>query len=226
MRVTAAGPRAGRFVVVEGLDGVGKSTVARELACALGALHLATPDDELREARRLLEPLLDGHANARMLWYAATVMRVSDRVRAARAAGRAIVVDRYILSTLVYGELRGADLQLADVVARLVVPDATIYLHATRACRAARLQGRQDNSCEDARTLVEEADVRLDAAYRRHGARPLAGRFIPIDTTNRSPAAVVAVATAELVRLGRAAAARTLRALRSADAASAPRRAF
>ncbi len=66
-----------------------------------------------------------------MLWYASTVVRASDRIRGLRRAGRAVVVDRYFLSTLVYaGKLRGASLGLAEVERTLVIPHLTVYLHA------------------------------------------------------------------------------------------------
>lgn len=192
-------PRA-RFIVVEGLDGVGKSTASRLLAQALDAVHLSTPDDELTAARALLEPLLDGHADARTLWYAASVVRASDRVRACLAAGDAVVVDRYFLSTLAYAELRGSRLRLGEVAALLAIPDVTLYLRAPRATRAERMRARRANSAEDARTLAADADDLLDAAFRRHRALPIAGRFVPVDTDGRSPDEVVSAVLAELAQ--------------------------
>ena len=40
------------FIVIEGLDGTGKSTIAKTLATALNAELLATPDASLKKARR------------------------------------------------------------------------------------------------------------------------------------------------------------------------------
>lgn len=174
------------FAVVEGLDGVGKSVTARRVAEVLGAEHLATPEAELGEARRLLEGAFERHANARMLWYAAAVARASDRIRAHRLAGRAVIVDRYFLSTLAYAQLRAATLELREVERSLEVPDVTVYLHAPRAMRAMRLEGRSINSAEDHRTIDAEVDARLDATFRRLGRRRIAGDFRPVCATGSS----------------------------------------
>lgn len=167
-------------IVLEGLDGVGKSTTARRLADLLDAELLATPGADLEPARSFLEPHLDAHPEARMLWYAATVVRASDRLRALRQAGRAAVVDRYFLSTLAYAELRGASLRLAEVERCLVPPHLTVYLHAPRAAREARMRTRSTNTVEDHRTLDPALDARLDDAFRRLGDRPIAGAFHPL----------------------------------------------
>lgn len=185
-------PRSGQapFVVFEGLDAVGKSTTASLFAEAIGAELLATPDDELAAARRELEPWFEEHPNARMLWYAATVVRVSDRVAACLREGRPAVVDRYFLSTLAYAELRGATLRLDEVERALVAPDFTVFLHAPVAIRAARMNGRHLQSKEDVRTLDPANDARLERAYRRHAERRVAGNVIDVDTSERSPSEI------------------------------------
>lgn len=168
------------FIAVEGLDGVGKSTIVRLVAELTCAEALATPGADLEPVRRSLEPTFDAHPDARMLWYASTVMLASDRIRALRRAGRAVVVDRYFLSTLVYAELRGASLRLAEVERCLVTPHLTVYLHAPRAAREARMRTRSTNTVEDHRTLEPALDARLDDAFRRLGDRPIAGAFHPL----------------------------------------------
>ena len=46
------------FIVIEGLDGTGKSTLARSLAQHLGAIHLRTPDESLASVRPILDAML------------------------------------------------------------------------------------------------------------------------------------------------------------------------
>lgn len=168
------------FIVVEGLDGVGKSTTVRRVADLIGAEALATPGDDLELARRTLEPTFEEHPDARMLWYASTVMLASDRIHALRRAGRGVVVDRYLLSTLVYGELRGAGLGLAEVERSLEIPHLTVYLHAPRTVREQRIRGRRTATDEDRRTLDPAIDARLDESFRRLGERAVAGMFHPL----------------------------------------------
>lgn len=167
-------------IAVEGLDGVGKSTIVRRVADLMGAETLVTPGADLELTRRALESTFEAHPDARMLWYASTVMLASDRLRALRRAGRSAVVDRYFLSTLVYAELRGASLCLSEVEQRLLVPHVTIYLHAPRAVREARMRVRHTNTNEDRRTLDPAVDARLDDAFRRLGRRPIAGALQPL----------------------------------------------
>ena len=175
------------FVVFEGLDGVGKSTTARHFAKVIGAEFLATPDRELAEARRLLEPVFEAHPEARMLWYAATVMRVSDRVKGLLRLGRPVVVDRYFLSTLAYAALRGANLGLTEVEGVLVVPDLTVFLYAPLSVRDSRMRLRSLNSTEDRSTLDAAVDAKLERSFRGYAGRPVAGRFVAVDASVRSP---------------------------------------
>ena len=175
------------FVVFEGLDGVGKSTAARVLAERIGARLFRTPDDELAEARALLEPKFEDDPDARMVWYAASVARVSRHVRQLLDRGTSVVVDRYWLSTRVYGEMRGARLSLSEIEQSLVVPDITVFLQAPLSVRAARIAKRGINSREDAVTLDPATDRFLHSAFNRHAGLPTVGRFMPIDTSACEP---------------------------------------
>ena len=176
--------RRAPFVVVEGLDGVGKSTVASELARRLGADLMASPPDRVAEARRILESVYDGDALARMLWYASTNAAVSTDVGEALRVGRAVVLARYFLSTLVYAGVRGATCGLEELGRHLVIPDVTVYLHARHEVRAGRMGGRGGNGDEDARSLAPDWERALDAGYRSCASHPLAGRFLPLDVSD------------------------------------------
>ena len=112
---------AGRFLVLEGPDGVGKSTQVALLAQwmeALGVPHLVTREPggtPLGEAIRSLvleRPDLDVPAESELLLIlAARAAFVRDVVRPALAEGKTVVADRFSLSTLAYqGYGRGLDL--------------------------------------------------------------------------------------------------------------------
>jgi dTMP kinase len=116
--MAAEGGRQGRFLVLEGIEGSGKSTQASLLAAwleRLGVPHVlvrepgGTPLGE--EIRRLL---LHGDAMPAVselyLYLAARAALVDTVVRPALAAGRVVLADRFELSTLAYqGAGRGLD---------------------------------------------------------------------------------------------------------------------
>lgn len=123
---------AGRFVVLEGGDGVGKSTQIALLSGwleAIGLPHLTTREPggtPVGEAIReivLGRSDLDIGAEAELfLILAARAAFVRDVVRPALSEGRTVVADRFSLSTLAYqGFGRGLDLDRvreADSLAR------------------------------------------------------------------------------------------------------------
>lgn len=176
------------FVVLEGLDGVGKSTLVRLLAQRLAAIELRTPPHALAGVRPEILRYFSESPMATTLYYAATVADASRRVAGLQAAGRAVVMDRYFLSTYVYGTVvRAAEhpKEVLDALAlRLVPADVTVYLHAERDCRRQRMTERGHIGHEDQLTFEPSAVARIDAGYRALGEHRLAGRFLPIDTTH------------------------------------------
>lgn len=111
----------GRFIVLEGADGVGKSTQAALLSTWLGAVglpHLSSREPggtPLGEAIRELvlgRPELDVPAESELfLILAARAVFVRDVVRPALERGETVLADRFSLSTLAYqGYGRGLDL--------------------------------------------------------------------------------------------------------------------
>ena len=132
----------GRLLALEGGEAVGKSTQASRLAERLGALLTREPGGtDLGEEIRglLLDPArrLDARTEA-LLMAAARAQHVAEVIEPALAAGRDVVTDRFVGSSLAYqGFGRGLPLEdvaalshfatagvAADVVVLLDVPDA------------------------------------------------------------------------------------------------------
>ena len=127
------------FVTLEGIDGAGKSTQARLLAAALGPETLllrepgGTPVGE-----RLRELLKDGSLElsprAELLLFCAARAELVERViKPALRAGRDVVCDRFVDSTVAYqGGARGlAPGLVADLNAAAVdgcMPERTVLL--------------------------------------------------------------------------------------------------
>lgn len=163
----------GLFVTFEGIDRSGKSTQARMLVEALAddALAVREPGGtELGERVRelLKDPSieLDLHAEA-LLFAAARAELCAEVIRPALEAGRIVVSDRFVDSSIAYqGEARGLGV---DEIARInawatggLVPHLTLYLAIDPALAGAR--GGEADRFEGAGADLQR---RVRAAYER-----------------------------------------------------------
>ncbi len=134
----------GTFIVVEGVDGVGKTTLAGRLSERLRAqgvdvLEVREPGGTpLAEAARrvVLDPALRASAEAELfLILAARADLVSRVIEPALAAGKIVIGDRFDLSTRAY-QIAGRQLPEQPVEAANslatggLVPDLTLVLDA------------------------------------------------------------------------------------------------
>jgi dTMP kinase len=199
----------GRLVTIEGLDGAGKTTLAGALAGALAERGidvelLREPGGvELSERLRALvkDPRLRiGGAAEALLYAAARAQLVEERVRPLLGAGRWVLLDRFVDSSLAYqGAARGLGVErvraLNAIATGDLVPDRTLLLVLDPAAGRARLAGRDDQpdrlEAED-----EEFFGRVADAYREL-ARAEPERIRIIDA-GRAQAEVLAAALAEL----------------------------
>ncbi|MGE3509824.1 MAG: dTMP kinase, partial [Vicinamibacterales bacterium] len=180
------------FIVLEGLDGSGKTVIAEQVAREIGGVLLTTPSLVLRGVR---EAILDGlgpNPESHQLFYLGTVYAVAREVRAALASGRPVVMDRYYLSTAAYAAFRGSMLDTDPLSLGLVPADLTVFLDVPRDVRASRLAARHDGepAADDAETLSPEADERLRAEHKVRAHLPVIGEWIEMDGT-MSPGLIV-----------------------------------
>ena len=133
--------RAGRFIVLEGGDGVGKSTQAALLSSfmdARGIPHVLTREPGGTPVGEAIREILLGRADFDMpaetellLMLAARATFVRDVVRPALAEGKVVLADRFSLSTLAYqGYGRGLDLGDVREAIRIATGglDADLYV--------------------------------------------------------------------------------------------------
>jgi dTMP kinase len=135
--------RRGRFITLEGIEGAGKSTVARALAEAIGArgtaVELTREPGGTPLAEQLRQLLLARGGEAMtpaaetLLMFAARSVHVSNRIVPALARGTWVICDRFTDATHAYqGGGRGVDGSLIDALARAVhanaQPDRTLLL--------------------------------------------------------------------------------------------------
>jgi dTMP kinase len=130
------------FIVLDGLDGTGKTTQCRLLADRLRAaghdvVACADPGGTALGAK-LREILLHHHGEIAptceaLLFMASRAQLVHEVIRPALDAGRIVVSDRFLLANVVYqGHARGLDVEQLWQVGRLstggLEPDLTLVL--------------------------------------------------------------------------------------------------
>jgi dTMP kinase len=189
------------IIVVEGLDGVGKTTLSKALAASLGASWLTTPGAPIREVRAAFDAGLADSPVARAVGYGATVLAAGARAQRIAASGRPVVIDRFWLSTRVYA-VPEADAALAALEPYVPPPTLTLFAWAPEEVRRARLGGRTEGLSEgDLETLVGARARELAARYRALATSPAAGRFIELDCSGAA-SEVLAGAARVVARAG------------------------
>jgi dTMP kinase len=205
MLVPCAAVAAGRLITVEGIDGAGKTTLVGGLEAALRERGVEV--EVLREPggvalseriRALVkDPDLTVDARAEALLYAAArAQLVAERLRPLLDAGRWVLLDRFVDSSLAY---QGAGRELGvEAVRRLnhfgtggLAPDRTLLLRLDPAVGLDRLAGRGD---EADRLEREHASffARVAGAYDELAAAE-PGRFAVLDAA-QAPHDVLAAA--------------------------------
>jgi dTMP kinase len=154
----AEGSHTGRFITIEGIEGVGKSTnvnfiadycrargdtvhVTREpggtdIAERIRNLILETPGDGLSDLGELL------------LMFAARAEHLAGLIRPALERGETVICDRFIDASFAYqGGGRGLDPAIIEALRAIVLgdlwPDLTILLDAPTEVSAERIAGRE-----------------------------------------------------------------------------------
>lgn len=171
-----------KFIVVEGIDGSGKSTVAAEVAKMIGGVLLRTPPQEFDAIR----PIFDGDVSlgSRFLFYLLGVACVSDAAKKALTTSH-VVCDRYVASTFAYHEALGLDIKVDCGNFDLIEPDLAFLLTiADEDERQKRLLNRSEKTFSDIWFDGEESRQVLCRAYGRFDMHE-------IDTTGRTVNQVV-----------------------------------
>ena len=186
----------GRFLTLEGIEGVGKSTQIARLAAALaerGIDHVVTREPggtPLAEKIRAL--VLNSRdeslppAGELLLMFAARAVHLHNYIEPHLLAGRWVLCDRFTDASYAYqGGGRGMDLRTIAQLEQLVQgsrrPDLTLLLDAPVEQALARAQQRNSASVQD-RFESERAEffARVRATYlARAAAEP--ARFALID---------------------------------------------
>jgi dTMP kinase len=164
----------GRLVAFEGLDQSGKQTQALRLRQALeaGGLRVVSfdfPDYATPIGREIGAALAGGRAfppDCLQLLYVANRCEHRPAIESALAAGEWVVCDRYVASSIAYGEAQGLDPAWLGLIQRVLPPaDVTVLLDIAPEVAAARKQQHRDAFEQDLALLG-----RVRGSYRRQAA--------------------------------------------------------
>jgi len=173
---------AGRFIVLDGIDGAGKSSQIQPLVQWLtaGGRTVTTCRDPgstpAGDAIRAI--LLDRHeihlapTSEMLLYMAARAQLVAEVIRPALARGEWVVSDRYLLANIVYqGHAGGLDPDVVRGVGAVATgglePDCVLVLDIDLATAARRL----DRPLDKLENRGDEFRARLRAGYLAEAAR-------------------------------------------------------
>ena len=177
----------GLLIAFEGLDQSGKQTQAELLRDRLSAAGrrvrlLAFPDRETpigQEIERALRGTRDYRADVMQLLYVANRYEWKHEIERERSDGTILICDRYLASSVAYGEAQGLDpAWLLEIQRYLPQPDITFLLDIAPEVSAQRKTADRDKYERDLALLARVRDsyirqaangwVRLSADRDRH----------------------------------------------------------
>jgi dTMP kinase len=172
----------GVLIAFEGLDQSGKQTQAERLKAALEArgrqaVLLDFPSYEThigQEIGAALQGTRDYGPDTMQLLYVANRYEKKPQIEALLAGGAAVICDRYLASSIAYGEAQDLDgAWLRDMQKFLPAPDLTILLDIAPQTAASRKTANRDKYERDLALLS-----RVRESYSRQAA---AGGWLRLD---------------------------------------------
>jgi dTMP kinase len=192
----------GQLIAFEGLDQSGKQTQAESVrawlqASGAGCQLVSFPDYATpigAEIHRALHGEREYAPDVMQLLYVANRYETRQRMESWLASGTTIVCDRYLASSIAYGEAQALDpAWLADIQKFLPAPDVTILLDIAPETAVKRKAAGRDRYERDLALLS-----RVRESYRRQAR---AGGWVLIDG-EQPPAAVSADVLSAIKALG------------------------
>jgi dTMP kinase len=186
--------REGRFIVLDGPDGCGKSTQTRALflfleSRGIGVLHVRDPG-ATRVGEKVRDILLDReHTELTpmaecLLFMASRAQLIREKIRPALEDGRIVLCERWVTSTVSYqGFAGGLDpetiWQISEIAADGLEPDLTLILDVDADLGITRISGTPD--------LVESRSLEFHRMVREGFLRSAAegrmnARLVPSGT--------------------------------------------
>lgn len=142
-----------KFIVIEGCDGSGKSSVAVELAKEIGGVYYKTPSNPFWQIRQEIEKTKD--YNLIFYFYLAGTLHSAHEIGEILKRNH-VVCDRYYYTTLAYHRVLGVNIP-AGLEELFIKPDYNYCLYANEEVVKERLSKR---------TILGPHDLKFDLQAR------------------------------------------------------------
>lgn len=170
-----------RFISIEGLSGVGKSTTSKLLAQQLNAEVVGTIPPNFQELRRFLDNLYSIHA--RFCFFLAAVFYSAEEIKKIVEDGKNVVTESYLYRTIAFHRGMGSNL-LFELPKDILLPNYAFHLTCDEQERQRRRMERKKSETYWDR-LAENNSAIILQEYTRF-------QMFEIDTSILRPEEVIA----------------------------------
>jgi len=127
------------LIALEGLEGVGKTTIGQMAAQIIGATYIKSPSPELNPVRGFVAASMEPLAN--FYFYLSGLIILQNQIQEAMKSGP-VIVDRYIDSTIAYHNF-GSDFSVPSYERQAIrMPDLTVEVYCDEEVRNSRKMAR------------------------------------------------------------------------------------
>lgn len=142
------------FITVDGVDGVGKTTVSKLLAKKLNGIYYKSPSNQFLQTRQKVENPIN--VFGRYCFYRLATQNDSENIKILLKSNH-VVCDRYIASTFAYHFVMDNDITIIHNETNLLKPDLALLLTANSDTRNSRIINRNES-----KNWIEENSSLLD----------------------------------------------------------------
>lgn len=172
----------GKFISLEGLSGVGKSTISKLLAEKIKAELVGTIPRIFGDLRRALDHSETTSIHTRFLFYLAAVLEGERSIREVLSTGKTVVVESYLYRTIAFHRGMGSNFDIS-IPGDILLPDVVFHLICEEVERQWRRKTREKYETHWGR-LAEQNAERILREYQQF-------KMSVVDTTCLKPEEVV-----------------------------------